>query len=211
MTAIKCICFLSTITLSSFAQGFFSYDQQSSTEANISGALGIQANQPMGQSFTPTLSSVGFIRLYFYDPNPHNSLGATVHVNLRSDSITGPIIGVSQEVTLIDGFASVTDLMFNTPPVVTPGLTYYFQPVVDSGDAFGTAVYHYNYGGGTMIELGQPYTPVDMWFREGIIVPEPSTAAFALLGGLTWLCLLGKRKGICNSRGRPLGEVRPAV
>jgi hypothetical protein len=43
--------------------GTFIYDQQSSTEANLGeAAVVIQSSQPVGQSFTPSLSSVGFIR-----------------------------------------------------------------------------------------------------------------------------------------------------
>jgi hypothetical protein len=43
-----------------FGQGTFVYDQQSTNL--IEGAAGLQSGQPMGQSFTPTLSSVGLSR-----------------------------------------------------------------------------------------------------------------------------------------------------
>ncbi len=87
------------LSLSAHAQGNFIYDQESSDENVAAGgaAAAIQQNQPIGQSFTPTFSSIGFIRLWFGDGTPNNNLGATVFVNLRSDSIMGPIrLRVSQ-------------------------------------------------------------------------------------------------------------------
>src|SRR5882762_9571744 len=75
------------------AQGTMIFDQQSSDESN--GGVGlnvIQNAQPTGQSFTPSLDGVGFVRLHFFDMVRNNGTGAVVYVNLRSDSITGPII-----------------------------------------------------------------------------------------------------------------------
>ncbi len=68
-----------------YAQGTFLYDQQSSTnETPTSGGAQpvIQQSTPIGQSFTPAFSAVGFVRLKLYDVNPNNGLGATLYVNL---------------------------------------------------------------------------------------------------------------------------------
>src|SRR5882724_10190565 len=84
---------------SGFAQGTFVYDQQSSTEA-VRGEIYalIQPDGPVGQSFTPSLSAVGLVRLDLFDWNNGNAKGATVYVNMRANSITGTILGSSMPV-----------------------------------------------------------------------------------------------------------------
>src|SRR5689334_14952637 len=86
-------------------QGTFDYDQQSADESVGGGAFGaISSNQPIGQSFTPTLPSVGFIRVQLADSVPANGVGATVCINLRQGSITGAILGSSNPVSMTNGF-----------------------------------------------------------------------------------------------------------
>ena len=177
-----------TALVVSFAwgQGTFVYDQQSADENNPEGSgTGIQSIQPMGQSFTPTLSSMDFIRLYLYDGNPGNLLGATVYLNLRTDSIAGPVLATSDSVTMPNGFGGYENLYFSSSVAVTAGTIYYFQPVVESGDlqGWGTLSGHYGYSGGTAFANGTASTYYDLWFREGVVVPEPSSAALILVGG----------------------------
>jgi len=173
----------------SYAQGSFVYDQQSSDE-NSPGEVvaGIQASQPIGQSFTPAFSSVGFIRLQLSDLNPGNGLGAAVYLNLRTDSINGPIIGSTDPVFLPDGFlgpnlTGFTNVFFNTPASVVPNTTYYFQPVVQSGDVIiiGRYIPASDYTGGTEFLQGLPGSD-DLWFREGIFVPEPAALSLLFVG-----------------------------
>src|SRR6266404_1497869 len=96
---------LSYAALAACGQGTFVYDQQSADESTGGGGVSvIQSNQPLGQSFTPSLSSVGFIRLFLIDGVRNNGLGATVYVNLREDSITGPVLGLSGPVFMPDNF-----------------------------------------------------------------------------------------------------------
>jgi hypothetical protein len=173
-------------------QGTFVYDQQSATETNITeGGVGIQLYQPIGQSFTPSLEAVGFVRFALYDGTTGNGVGANIFVNLRSGSITGPIIGVSSVTSLPDNFAGYSDFIFSTPTAVTPGTTYYFQPVVQAGDVWGiggSSPLHYT--GGTAFYNGVPDLNHDLWFREGIMaVPEPTTISLAALGLSTLACL----------------------
>ena len=180
---------IATLAVSpAWGQSTFVYDQQSANE-NTSGDLesvsGIQSLEPIGQSFTPTLTSVGFIRLGLLDHYPGNGLGATMDVLLRSDSITGPIIGTSDSVTMPDGYGNYTDFYFSTPVTVTPGVTYYFQPEVESGDQWTiVSVYSFLYSGGTGYYRGTASSYYDLWFQEGIVVvPEPSSVVLLLLGG----------------------------
>jgi hypothetical protein len=173
------------------AQGTFQYDQQSVFNDTTLGetASGIMANQPMGQSFTPSLSSVDFIRLQLYEGNSGTGPGTGVYLNLRSGSITGPIVSSTAPVFLANGWlAAYVTFTFPTPVPVTPGVTYYFQPIVQSGDwSVGTYNPGYNYPGGTAIGRGIPNPASDLLFREGIIVPEPSSASLLLLaGGVAW-------------------------
>ena len=171
------------------AQGTFVYDQQSAdenTDGDLESTSGIQSLEPIGQSFTPTLSSVGFIRLALGDGHSGNGLGATMDVLLRSDSITGSIIGTSESVTMPDSYGNFTDFFFSTPVAVTPGVTYYFQPVVESGDTWAIiSVFAFLFPGGTGYYNGTANSYHDLWFREGAVTstPEPSSVALFLLGG----------------------------
>jgi hypothetical protein len=85
------------------AQGTFIYDQQSSDESNVigqGGEVGINQGAMPTQSFIPTMSSIGFIRLFIRDENTQDALGGTFVVNLRSSSINGPILASTVPVTL---------------------------------------------------------------------------------------------------------------
>jgi hypothetical protein len=177
-----------SLALSVAGQGTFIYDQQSADETAGGGAgVGIQAYQPTGQSFTPAITTVGFIRLQLADANYGNGSGATVYVNLRSNSITGPIMGSTDPVFMPDGFGigngnrGYTNFFFSTAVSVIPGTTYYFQPVVQSGNDLVIIGYNYGYSGGTAFFQGVANPNSDLWFREGIyVVPEPSSLSLVI-------------------------------
>jgi hypothetical protein len=96
-------------------------------------------------------------------------------------------LGTSDPVSTPDGFGNGTrgfaDFFFSTPVPVTPGTTYFFQPVVVSGDLLDLADDIYRYSGGEAFASGVAFPNADFWFREGLVVPEPSTWALLLLGG----------------------------
>ena len=195
-----------SLTLGAAGQGTFIYDQQSGDESTGNGpSLAIQAFPPFGQSFTPLNSTIGFVRLNCADNQPGNNTGATVQVNLHSDSITGPIVDSTTPVLMPDNFGrgslGFVNFFFPTPVSVTPGLTYYFEVVVLSGDPWSLDVYTYRYPGGVIIESGIPAPPsssVDMWFREGIVVPEPSSLTLLIGSGV--LFYVGRKKIKMRSR-----------
>ena len=56
--------------LAACGQGTMIYDQQSATNRSFSGGSPFQEEQPIGQSFTPALSSVGFVEMEFMTPIP---------------------------------------------------------------------------------------------------------------------------------------------
>ena len=177
---------LSFLSASAFAQGTFQYDQQSSTESLLGEfSASIQSSQPFGQSFTPSLSAVGFVRLRLQNA----SGGGVLYVNLRENSAAGNVLGVSSTVSLPSGFLGFTDFIFPTPVSVTPGVTYFFQPVIESGNGWFTDYHNgFFYPGGTAIFQGAASPTFDLWFREGVVVPEPGTWALILvgLGVLAW-------------------------
>jgi hypothetical protein len=174
---------LSFTPLLGYTQGTFLYDQQSSDESNLGGgASNIQMNQPIGQSFTPQLSSVEFVRLYLTD-SVFDGLGATIRVNLRADSITGSVLGSSDAISVSDRFVGPANFFFSSSVPVSPGTIYYFQPEVVSGGLFSVYAYNsFGYAGGTAYSQGVAVPGWDLWFREGIVVPEPGTWALLLIG-----------------------------
>ena len=179
-----------SLTLGAVGQGTFIYDQQSASESSGGGGLAaIQSNQPLGQSFTPTNASIDFIRLFLAD-SASQGVGATLYINLRSDSITGPIMASTDPVFIPNlfgtafGAAGYTNFFFTTSVAVTPGTTYYFQPVIQSGDSCFIIAYHYTYAGGTAFFNGTADPNNDLWFREGIVVPEPSSLLLLIGSGV---------------------------
>jgi hypothetical protein len=182
---------LTVVTLAARGQGTFVYDQQSSTnETAFFGTGGVmqQIAQPWGQSFTPGLSSVDFIRLKLYDNNTNNGLGATLSVNLRAGSISGSLLGSTDPVFIPNGTGGTVDFVFPGAISVTPGVVYFFEPVVQSGDLWRIDSNEYNYAGGSVFAGGLPVSGSDLWFREGIIVPEPASAwlLVPIVGILAW-------------------------
>jgi len=168
------------------AQGTFQYDQQSLNHTippNF--PQYIQGNEPIGQSFTPSVSSVGFVQLALYDGHPNNGQGATVYVNIQSNSIAGPVLSSTDPVFLPDTplGGGVTNFLFSTPVPVVPGTAYFFDVVVQSGDLWRLDTVPDLYPGGTMFLQGAAQPVQDIWFREGIIVPEPSMVALLITAG----------------------------
>jgi hypothetical protein len=175
-----------------YGQVNFVYDQSSATNPVASSGYPIQADQPIGQSFTPTLSSVGFVQLLFGYGFPSNQLGATVLVNLWSGSISnGVLLSSTEPVFIPDGALNlVTNFTFLTPVTVTPGTTYFLQPYLQSGDTRVAVMAStgFNYPNGTLYWNGAPDpNNSDLWFREGIVVPEPSSSLLILLGSSVFL------------------------
>src|SRR5258708_25041588 len=175
MPAMKTVLFPILVAAASAAiavrgQGsMFVYDQQSVTNRTIGRAgAPIQEDQPMGQSFPPSLAGVGFVQLEFHDVHPTNGLGATVYVNLLADSITGTVLGTTATVPMPDNFFDgVTHFFFPTTIPVTPGTAYYLQPVVLSvDDLWSVIVGNLGYQGGSFYALGVPHFNVsDLLFR----------------------------------------------
>jgi hypothetical protein len=163
-------------------QGLFQYDQSSSTNEALPAGLAenIQPNQPMGQSFIPSLSAIGFIRLYLEEA-VFNGASAIVFVNLRSGSITGAVVSATSPVFLRGGYFGYVNFLFTAPIAVNPGTTYFLQPIFSSTDTWRTSgLPGTSYGDGTAFFNGIAASNEDLWFREGIVVPEPSAISLLM-------------------------------
>src|SRR5262249_13722754 len=136
---------------------------------------------PYGQSFIPTLTSIGFVKLQFSDENAGNALGATLYVNLRTGTVSGPLLGSTVPVAMTDGFVGIATFLFSAPLSLTPGVTYFLEPVVQSGDSWNINGTEYGYPDGSFWYGGNPQLASDLWFREGIVVPEPSSLSLVAL------------------------------
>ena len=135
------------------------------------------------------------MQLRQFDITPGNFLGATLIVNLRGTAINGPIIGTTAPVTLSDSFTGSVNFLFATAVPVTPSTTYFFETVVQSGDNWGITVVGDSYPSGVIYGGLQPFSGNDLWFREGIVVPEPSSALLFFMGsGVAGWFLRQKRR-----------------
>ena len=115
-------------------------------------------------------------------------------VNLRSNAINGPIIGTTTPVSLADGFTGSVNYLFASAIAVVPNVTYFLQAVVQSGDNWGITALGDTYPAGVFYGGLTAFSGNDLWFREGIVVPEPTSAA-----------------GADEVRGLPSAPARPLV
>jgi len=89
---------LALVPFAAPAQGTLVYDQESSSDEVLPfGSVPIQFYGSVGQSFTPSLSAVGFARLRVFDIDPSSGVGATLVVNLRANAINGPLLAVTMQ------------------------------------------------------------------------------------------------------------------
>jgi hypothetical protein len=164
-----------------FGQGTLLVDQQSFDLATSTTAINIDG---IGQSFTPMFSSIDYIQLGVSD----SKAGSLLFVNLRQNSMTGPITGTTdtQPITTIDAHLPTTFLFSSTVPL-TPGVQYFLEPVIVVNalqiSVVISPVGTDPYPGGTALHGTIPGS-YDLWFAEGVVVPEPSTWALFGLGGV---------------------------
>ena len=192
------VCAFVLLRLSSgLAQSLLQYDQQSSDyllpPGYGDGSIYQTIQQPFGQSFTPTLTTVGFIQLKLADANPDGNRGATVFVDLYSEALDGNLLASSKALTFPDGFRGIATFQFSDPVETTPGDIYYFAPRVSrlttlpdgnfgNSDSWEIIVGPYPYNRGSVIVGGNAKPYINLWFREGVVVPEARTSVLLFLG-----------------------------
>ena len=156
-------------------------DQASGTlaESIVNGSV-IPQND-LAQSFTPSLSAVGFVQLRTLTTLPSGST-VTLVVNLRDGAYNGPIISSTTSVDIV-GFADVGTFYFPDNISVTPGQLYFFQPVLQSNGNLGIGTKSPSpYTNGDLWTNGLRDPNADLWFREGVVVPEPRAVLLFVLG-----------------------------
>jgi PEP-CTERM motif-containing protein len=141
----------------------------------------------LAQSFTPSMSAVGFVQLRSLVTGNPPGRSVTLIVNLHEGAFNGPIIS-STDPVVIAGFAGLGTFYFPDNIPVTPGQLYFFRPVLQS---LGSVEIGYKdnstYDRGEPWFSGLPSGPGDFWFREGIVVPEPGVLALLMVGSGAFL------------------------
>ncbi|NOT00505.1 MAG: PEP-CTERM sorting domain-containing protein [Phycisphaerales bacterium] len=154
----------------------------------------------MGQTFIPSLSSVDFVELQMFDAS-HDSNGGSVFVRIREESMSGDVVGTSPIVFLEDCFqfpagpgcgmiatvvAPVRFGFIDSVPL-TAGQSYLIEVIHAGGDLLGVAFglrNQYMKGAGFYDGSEGFSAGVDLTFREGVIVPEPTSVALLAAGVL---------------------------
>ena|SRR5438552_2210946 len=174
-------------------------DQASGTLAETIVNGSVIPQNDLAQSFTPSLSAVAFVQLRTLTTLPSGST-VTLVVNLRDGAYNGPIISSTTSVDIV-GFADVGTFYFPDNISVTPGQLYFFQPVLQSIGSLGIGYKDPSpYLSGNLWSNGQISSTGDLWFREGIVVPEPATGWLLLLGcaALLWRSRVERGSQFCG-------------
>jgi hypothetical protein len=170
-----------------FAQGLL-VDQASGTLNEVPTQSTILPTISTVQSFTPSLSAVGFIQLS--TSIEAASSGETVMINLRQNAYNGPIVDSTTPIFLVNKTTQISTFYFPVNVPVTPNQLYYFEPIVLAGGIWyvgDKAPSTYNRG--DLFSNGVPSGGAGvLWFREGTVVPEPGAAWLVLLGGIAFVC-----------------------
>ncbi len=164
-------------------------DQASgSLEEPVVNAYLIPENQ-LAQSFTPSFNAVGFVQLRTLVTSPSGSQ-VTVTVNLRQGAYNGPVVS-STDPVIISGFADVGTFYFPDNIPVSAGQMYFFEPVLQSLGSLNVGFKDpSSYLGGNLWGNGVISQTGDLWFREGVVVPEPSTGLLFFLSTMFVVLLL---------------------
>ena len=166
-----------------FGQGFLVVDQASGTTNELIQVFTRLPDNQIAQSFTPSLSAVGFVQFSQYVPAFPGNDAVTVVVNLRGGAYNGPILSSTDPVVLVNHLTQIGSFYYPKNVPVTPGQLYFFEPVLQSAGSLDIGYkFPSSYPFGDAWNNGVQSGGADYWFREGIVVPEP---------GAVWLLLFG--------------------
>src|SRR6266480_5860685 len=169
------------------AQGLIVDQASGTTSEFIQDFTRIPDNQ-IAQSFTPSLSAVGFVQFSEYISAFPGNDQVTFVVNLRQGAYNGPILSSTDPVILVNKITQIGTFYYPDNVVVTPGQLYFFEPVLLSAGSMDIGYKSSStYAGGYPFINGGPSGPGDFWFREGIVVPEPGAVWLFMFGGAVFL------------------------
>jgi hypothetical protein len=146
----------------------------------------------IAQSFTPLLPSVDFIQvdIYLLTSDPQ-----TFYFNLRANDPNSPIFASTVPVVLSNRSNKKELFYFPNSVSLIPGNVYFFEPVDASNGRMSIGYLSPSgYTRGDLWSNGGKDPDADLWFREGVIVPEPSAAILVGLGGLILLFRQGGQR-----------------
>jgi len=164
------------------AQGLL-VDQASGTPTEVMQVFTQIPDNQIAQSFTPSLSAVGFVQFQTFVFDDNNGAGVVFEVNLREGAYNGPIISSTAPVVLANRLMTqIGTFYYPDNVVVTPGQLYFVEPVLLSAGSLNIGYKNpSSYFGGDAWNNGLQDTG-DYWFREGIVVPEPGVIGLFLFG-----------------------------
>src|SRR6266480_6990665 len=111
------------------AQGVIVDQASGTTSEFIQDFTRIPDNQ-IAQSFTPSLSAVGFVQFSEYISAFPGNDQVTFVVNLRQGAYNGPILSSTDPVILVNKITQIGTFYYPDNVVVTPGQLYFFEPVL---------------------------------------------------------------------------------
>ena len=170
-------------------------DQASGDTNEFISQLTQMPDNQIAQSFTPSLSAVGFVQFIELVPFLPRNDQVTFMVNLRAGGYNGPILGSTDPVVLLNHTTEIGTFYYPSSIPVMPGQLYFFEPVLLSAGFVDIGLKpSSSYPGGEPWINGGPSGPGDFWFREGIVVSEPRAVWFALPGIGALVCHRGWRR-----------------
>lgn len=146
------------------------------------------------QSFTPSLPSFDVVQVIF--ANPGNVAITDLELTLFEGNGLGNSLGTSGLFTLpAHSGPTLMEFRILTPGIITvqPGAIYTFSIGTIFPVPFVARYGTDTYAGGNMFDSTYIYPDRDLWFREGLSVPEPTVFAFIITTSLAATALLRKK------------------
>lgn len=167
---------LSVISRAAFAQIVIVDQQNLNTEALFADST------RFSQSFTPSLPSVNAFDVILAAPG-----GAVTGLQLdlfQGKGVGGTLLAASQTLTLPAGSGpTLVEFKLSTPVTLQPGTIYTFS-FGSFGTTFSARYGSDTYAGGQMFDAQFSYPTRDLYFQEGLGVPEPTVSALVILAVL---------------------------
>jgi hypothetical protein len=134
------------------------------------------------QEFTPSLDTLDSVQVLMErsGPSPSTPWPGSAIVTIFDGGVTGPVIAESYSVDLPAFYSGAPIFYFSEPVSLIPGRTYAFQVVSLTAGSYwllsaSSLLTGPDYPGGRLYLNGEEFVNHDLFFREGINVPEPSS------------------------------------
>jgi len=127
---------------------------------------------PIGQEFVSDHPGLDAVELLLANTDMSSPFPADVSINIREESIAGPVLGTSLPVSLSFPTAGVVQFLFQSSVRTLPGRTYVIEIVVapGGGNVGVSGGWTGSYSRGRLILQGDPMPMSDnsdLWFRVG--------------------------------------------